>query len=124
MKKASLSSLLTDSAVLAEMQGLGEMLEAAVSSGEAEQLDLLLHGQKSTIDSGAYTKLEAIILCTGRPALLIQDGKWQPSRVAEINRRLAPAAAALERIIPRVGRIEILNQEPDYLGTGWMLEED
>lgn len=123
MRKAPLYSLLTDSAVLSGLRGDGS-LESAVPSAERESLDLLMKGRESAINPGPLNKPEAIILTRGRPALLIMDGKWEPIENGELRRRIDAASSALERAIPRVGRVEILDYQLDYVGTGWMVDED
>ncbi|XYI01499.1 DNA/RNA non-specific endonuclease [Sorangium sp. So ce1128] len=122
MRKAPLYSLLSDHRVLDDLRH-GE-LEAAVPHDQRAQLDLLVHGTEGAITPGAYTDTEAIILTRGRPSLLVQDGKWEKPRSAEITRRLDPAMKVLEQAVPRVGRVEILGYSLDYIGTGWMLDED
>lgn len=122
MKKASLFSLLTDQAVLDELRS-GPL--AGVPRGEESQLELLLAGDQGAITpGGTYTASEAIILLDGRPAQLIQDGRWLAPRSAELERRLDDAKARLELVIPRVARVEIVDYTADYVGTGWMIDED
>lgn len=124
MKKAPLRSVLTDTAVMDEIRNNNETLEAARSSPGNESLDILLAGDEAALREGGYTQTEAIILLRGRPALVIQDGFWEDPKSAEIRNRLAPAEAVLKATIPKVGRVEILDYGMDYIGTGWMIEED
>ncbi len=124
MKKAPLRSLLADTAVMDEIRNNTQSLEAAGSPADSESLDVLLAGDEGAIRDGEYTAMEAIILLRGRPALVIQDGAWENPDSAEIRDRLAPAQAALKATIPKVGRVEILDYSLDYVGTGWMLDED
>ncbi len=124
MKKAPLRSLLADTAVMDEIRNSTQTLEAAGSPADSESLDVLLAGDEGAIREGEYTAMEAIILLHGRPALVIQDGAWENPESTEIRDRLAPAQAALKATIPKVGRVEILDYSLDYVGTGWMLDED
>ncbi|MFD0894285.1 DNA/RNA non-specific endonuclease [Luteolibacter ambystomatis] len=122
--KSSLASLLSDTAVMAELGNSRETLESAKGSPGAESLDLLIEGNGDVLRDGAYTTTEAIILDFGRPALIVQDGKWQTPKSKEIETRLKGAEATLLAAIPKVGRVEILNYRSDYVGTGWMIDED
>ncbi len=124
MKKAPLRSVLADTAVMDEIRNSNETLEAARSFPGKESLDVLLAGDEGALREGGYTQTEAIILLRGRPALIIQDGVWENPPSAEIRNRLAPADAALKATIPKVGRVEILDYSMDYIGTGWMVDED
>jgi endonuclease G len=124
MKKASLRSVLADAAVMEEIRNSNETLEAARSCPGNESLDVLLAGDEEALRQGGYSQTEAIILLRGRPALLIQDGNWEAPNSTEISNRLAPAEAALKATIPRVGRVEILDHSMDYIGTGWMVDEE
>ena len=123
LKKAPLFSLLTDSAVLTEMRN-NASLESAIPSSQRESLDLLISGSESAVTPGFLTQTEAIILTTGRPALLVMDGSWEPIKSPELRSRVDAAAPALKKAIPRVGRVEIIDYQLDYIGTGWMIDED
>lgn len=120
MKKTSLISLLSDDKVLEDLRSAG--LEGITK--DEGQLDRLLEGKSEAVTPGEYTDEEAIILLTGRPSQLIQDGVWAQPSSAEIRKRLDGARTGLEAAIPRVGRVEILDSSSDYIGTGWMIDED
>ncbi len=66
--------------------------------------------------------LEAIILLTGRPAILIQDGKFLPP--PEDWKKLEDVRAEIEANLPRIGRIE-LDGHPsmDWIGTGFLVAD-
>lgn len=125
--KHSLKQLLADKAVMEEIQnrhgksGL-ESAAGGFSDGSESNLDLLLSGNERGVIEGNYTQLEAIVLLTGRPPLLIQDGQWEKSALSTINDRLERSRQALSQAIPKVGRVEVLNLG-DYLGTGWMIDD-
>ena len=125
--KYSLKQLLADKDVMEEIrnkQGKTALESAAggFTDGSESRLDLVLGSNESGITGGDYTQLEAIVLLTGRPPLLIQDGKWETPKLATIKDRLDKKKDALLDTIPKVGRIEVLNLG-DYLGTGWMLDK-
>lgn len=128
MQKASLNHLLGDVEVMNELRSSHDRvaLESAAggfTDGSESNLDGLLSGAESEIRPERYTQVEAIVLLTGRPPLLIQDGKWQEPSLAVIKERLDRRRSSLLAAIPKVGRVEVINLG-DYLGTGWMLEED
>jgi endonuclease G len=76
-------------------------------------------------DETRFDMAEAIVLTTGRPALLIQKGEWEEPRLPEVKRRLDTAAQHLLKAIPKVARLELLNHPSyDYVGTAWMIEDD
>ncbi len=125
--KHNLKQLLADKAVMEEIQNKHgtTALESAAggfSDGSESNLDVLLSGTEGGLMDGNYTQLEAIVLLTGRPPLLIQDGKWEEPTLATIKTRLDLSREALLEAIPKVGRVEVLNLG-DYLGTGWMIDE-
>lgn len=55
---------------------------------DKEKLELLIGGNESAVSPGAFSDLEAIILTTGRPSLLVQDGNGRPCVRPRIKRRL------------------------------------
>lgn len=89
---------------------------------ESLQLETVLEKPVDQLDQ--FGLLEAIILSTGRPPLLIKDGIWEKPRNPEIADRLEKARTCLENAIPKVGRVELLNSHLSYVGTGWMIDED
>jgi endonuclease G len=67
---------------------------------------------------------EAIILSEGRPSLLIRDGRFDEPTLQVWKQRLEPHRPVLERVIPSVGRVEVVGH-PDYawLGTAWVVDD-
>lgn len=67
---------------------------------------------------------EAIILATGRPTLLVQQGTFEEPRLEIWKQRLVDARPALERVIPSVGRVEVISHPRfEWLGTAWVVDE-
>jgi V8-like Glu-specific endopeptidase len=67
--------------------------------------------------------LEAIILMEGRPAIMIRDGRFA-SPPAEW-RILEQHRTSIERIIPSVGRIEVVGHPRlSWVGTGFLVGEN
>ncbi|SKA94621.1 endonuclease G [Prosthecobacter debontii] len=124
MNKKYLHHLLKDQAVMEEMAGQASTLESLNESIDSAQFYELLSQNESAVSSGSLTTAEAIILEKGRPPLLIQDGQWEEPSLTEIRNWLKPTRQALLTAIPKVGRVEILNFQSDYIGTGWMITED
>ncbi|MBM9512841.1 DNA/RNA non-specific endonuclease [Desulfogranum marinum] len=139
-ENAPLASLLADEEVVSELQdkveSLQGMLEDLMESptfragmdvllqaSDRERIDLLLDG-KEGVPTG-FASPEAIVLATGRPALLIRDGQWEEPELQVIKKRIEPATGYLRQAIPKVGRVELVNDPTlEYVGTGWMIEED
>jgi endonuclease G len=80
--------------------------------------------QESWVE-GRDVMAEAIVREYGRPVLFIQDGRIEEPKLPDWKARLAAARDRIERVIPSVGRVEILNH-PDlpWAGTGWLVAED
>lgn len=84
-----------------------------------KKLDL---GREADLSPAEQTGLEAIVVLTGRPALLIQDGDFlaPPSPWSA----LTTARKKIKAVISRVGRIEVEgNPNFDWLGTGFLAGE-
>ena len=80
-------------------------------------------GRTDDIRPQEQAGLEAIILLTGRPALLIQDGTFMdpPPLWADLKTARDP----INSVIARVGRIEVSgNPNFDWLGTGFLVGAD
>jgi endonuclease G len=136
IENAPLQSLLRDAEVLEELQGsaaeLSDAISRALPAGYGEpiestepivSLERMLENREVT--PGLFSSVEAIVLTTGRPALLIQGGEWERPRLQVIRDRLEPAINYLKEAIPKVGRVELLNDPTmAYVGTGWMIDED
>lgn len=125
--KSNLKHLLADTEVMNELRNVAAT--PAVAGAEARSaadeavLKRIVEGDESAISlSSHYNQTEAIVLLTGRPPLLIQDGVWARPKLASIRQRLDLAKDALLKTIPKVGRVEVEGLG-DYLGTGWMLDE-
>jgi hypothetical protein len=68
---------------------------------------------------------EAVVLIKNRPALLIQNNKFEQPKTDYWKTRLEPYRATIETAITSVGRIEVIHH-PNfvYVGTGWLVAED
>ena len=115
--KIGLNRVYEDAELMEEIQG-GTRLETAAKALESvRRLDV------AGLNDAAMTQQEAIILLTGRPALLIQDGQWEAPDSQTIAKRLG-RPEPLREAIAKVGRVEIVDYRMDYIGTGWMIDED
>jgi V8-like Glu-specific endopeptidase len=77
-------------------------------------------GRDATLTQDEAVGLEAIILVTGRPALLIQGGTFQapPPEWAHLDRE----RDNIQRTIQSVGRIEVTGHpELEWIGTGFLI---
>lgn len=68
---------------------------------------------------------EAVVQIKNRPALLIQNNKFEEPRTDYWKNLLEPYRETIEKAITSIGRIEVINH-PDYVyvGTGWLIAED
>jgi V8-like Glu-specific endopeptidase len=79
-------------------------------------------GPAARLDPEEVVGTEAIILLVGRPALLIQEGKFFPPPQAWT--KLEDARDAIETTIQSVGRIEVKGHPAmDWIGTGWLVAD-
>lgn len=120
-ERRGLANVLKDSEVMAEMQGGSTRLEAAGIDSDA--LEATTRVDVAGLGDAPLTRTEAIILLTGRPALLVMDGQWEAPDSQTIAARLG-APKPLKDAIAKVGRVEIVDYYMDYIGTGWMIDED
>ena len=66
--------------------------------------------------------LEAIVRRVGRPPLLIRDNKIDYEQISELPAFTQALASAAERWIPSVGRIEFINHDMPWGGTGFVVD--
>jgi endonuclease G, mitochondrial len=67
---------------------------------------------------------EAIILPLARPSLFIRGGTFDRPAAQTWRSRLEPHRAILERVLPSVGRVEIVYDTVMHMGTAWMVGPD
>jgi V8-like Glu-specific endopeptidase len=80
-------------------------------------------GADAELDPEEIVGTEAIILLEGRPAILIQEGRFFPPPQAWA--KLEEMRDAIELTIQSVGRIEVQGHPAmDWLGTGWLVAND
>jgi S1-C subfamily serine protease len=106
--------------------------EKAARAALAELVEPGRRAVRKLIDKGGSAELtdeetkaaEAIVVLMGRPAILIQDGKFFPPP-EPWSHDLEPARAEIENVINSVGRVELQGHpEFDWVGTGWLAAED
>ena len=70
--------------------------------------------------------LEAIVLSTNRPPLLIQNDQVvdKDSLIGPFPVGIDSKVVRVEPLLPSVGRIEFVNHDFAWGGTGWVMEED
>lgn len=107
-------------------------IETAINNTRARYIDagqravkkIRDKGQKASLEPEEMKGLEAIILLEGRPAILIQDGKFfPPPKGWEILEQMRPA---IEKTFLSVGRIEVTGHPAgmDWIGTGFLVAKD
>lgn len=130
-------NLLTDEALVESIircreSGIGipESLNRESNINDLKQFLQLAQNQGVEIARASFPKdkadfLEAIVLTSGRPAILLQNNTFAKSS-EEWGTRLEAARANIERVIPAVGRIEMVNHPLGivYKGCGWLVRPD
>lgn len=106
---------------------LGQPVRTAVersADGARRAIDKIRRdGQDAQLDPDEVVGTEAIILLVGRPALLIQEGKFFPP--PEVWAKLEQSRDAIQTTIQSVGRIEVKGHPAmDWIGTGWLVADD
>lgn len=133
-----LEHVLADPKLRAEIDALMEsgrsLPRANAGSVTRSMLKSVIHessGFKDDFDPAVFADLtdqrpwsEAVILEYTRPVLLIKNNRFDLPSSAEMSRRLLSYRPTIERSIPAVGRIELLNHPKlRYGGTGWVVAE-
>lgn len=80
-------------------------------------------GVDAQLDADEIVGTEAIVLLVGRPAILIQDGRFFPP--PNVWAKLEEVRDAIEATIRSVGRIEVTGHPAmEWIGTGWLVADD
>ncbi|MEU6430732.1 serine protease [Microbispora sp. NPDC046973] len=95
----------------------------ALHAGRRALRKVLRTGENAQLDEAELIGLEAVVVTLGRPAILVQDDHFFPAphpwEVLEDHR------AAIEGILPSVGRIEVSGHPAlDWIGTGFLVDTD
>ncbi|WP_299843990.1 DNA/RNA non-specific endonuclease [uncultured Roseovarius sp.] len=71
-------------------------------------------------------QLEAIIKLVGRPPLVVQNDRVQGKTALDefFADNIGGKITRVEKFLPSVGRIEFMNHDVDWGGTGWVIGED
>ncbi|MEZ5351923.1 MAG: serine protease [Bryobacteraceae bacterium] len=93
-----------------------------VEAGRKAVTKLKKSGRSVELTPDEEQGLEAIILLTERPAILIQDGQFLPP--PQEWKKLEGVRAQIEANLPRIGRIE-LDGHPsmEWIGTGFLVAD-
>lgn len=103
---------------LESMEGPDEGLNLLVAGNEALK-KVRAHGTKAKLSDAEALGLEAVILTTGRPAILVQKGTFAFTPGWD---ELEPHRKAIEDTLPSVGRIDVVVQGQHYqIGTGFLV---
>jgi V8-like Glu-specific endopeptidase len=98
--------------------------ERYLDAGKRAVKKIRADGEKADLGVDEKRGLEAIILLEGRPAILIQNGKFfPPPNGWEILEQMRPA---IEKNFLSVGRIEVTGHPGglDWIGTGFLVAKD
>jgi endonuclease G len=74
------------------------------------------------ITGDRLTGLEAIILLTGRPPLLVRNNQVELQPLDDFLPGTDAKIKAIEPLIPSVGRVEFINHSMAWGGTGWVVD--
>jgi S1-C subfamily serine protease len=102
---------------------LAERRRVVVEHGKRALRKLRKEGKQATLEPNEQRGLEAIILLTSRPAILIQNGAFldPPPEWQQLTRE----RARIEALLPSVGRIEVKGHPSlDWVGTGFLVAPD
>lgn len=85
-------------------------------------LNAVRNGPSALEAAGASSMvLEAIVRRTGRPPLLVRNNKVELEALDALPAGTAGSIKAVEAFIPSVGRIEFINHDMAWGGTGWVV---
>lgn len=80
-------------------------------------------GVDAELDPEEIVGTEAIVLLFGRPAILIQDGRFFPP--PQTWQKLEQIRDSIQTTIQSVGRIEVKGHPAmDWIGTGWLVADN
>lgn len=80
-------------------------------------------GTRAQLDPEEIVGVEAIVLLVGRPAILIQEGRFFPP--PQVWAKLEQVRDPIQTTIQSVGRIEVRGHPAlDWVGTGWLVADD
>jgi Trypsin-like peptidase domain len=104
-------------------QALQAQLRATLDAGRRGIERLMEEGPQAALPPEEQNGLEAIVQLVGRPAILIQGGRFFPPPADWVV--LEEHRAAIERVFRSVGRIELEGHpELDWVGTGFLVGPD
>lgn len=108
---------------IAELSPVHKEVKRVIEDGIRAIDRIHKHGPHIELPPNEVTGLEAIVMLTGRPPLLIQDGSFfkppESWKILEQHRK------AIEGIFPSIGRIEVTGHPSfDWIGTGFLVAPD
>ncbi|MEP3329227.1 DNA/RNA non-specific endonuclease [Sedimentitalea sp.] len=96
--------------------------KGAVPAGLEEAVDRL---KKGRTDLTAPTYTEAIVMRTGFPSLLVQNGTFEQPKLQRWKDVLNPRRDLIDMAIGNVGRVDLVNHpNHKWVGTAWRINED
>ncbi len=94
----------------------------------ADQAAALLDMPTSGLEAaaGQPSRLEAIVLAVGRPPLIVEKGVVQGKHTlnSDFPANIDVLISKVEPFLPYVGRIEFINHDMAWGGTGWVIKEE
>lgn len=121
-EKSQIESLYDDRELLDELRERFSENEIPSFSAESATLRRDLGTRSAQVREMAHQ--EAIILAFGRPSILIKENSFEEPESVTWKKRLKPVRANLEKIIPRIGRVELFHHEDyEWVGTAWVIDD-
>ncbi len=115
---------------LADSPALRDLIDRKVKAGRLpadlvppRAVDALDHGSELESVVGADA-LEAIVRRVGRPPLVVRNDAVELEELAEFPPGTDALIKGVERSVRSVGRVEFVNHQMAWGGTGWVIQEE
>lgn len=125
-RRRTMNSILCDKELRCELQRRAADNELGSQwDVDTRTLASLLDQPPSGDEFEGHPLSEAIVRAQARPVLLVENHRVTLPSSDVLSRRIAKHAGAFEPALRSVGRVELVGHpELDWVGTGWMIEED
>jgi|JI10StandDraft_1071094.scaffolds.fasta_scaffold03512_11 endonuclease G len=100
----------------------GGNLTAAIKAGIKPAMVKAVISNPANPESLAVA--EAVVVPYMRPVLFVKGGKIEIPESEQLKERLFKYKPRIEPALKSVGRVELVNHQLKYAGTGWMIEEN
>lgn len=102
-----------------------DQIGALVDGKRTEITAELAAAESPLVATRAMLGFEAIVRQVGRPTLLVQDATVVfEGKMDGFPEALDAHLSQIEKVVGRVGRLELLNHAMEWAGTAWLIDED